>query len=213
MFRSRRIFAVCALWALLAADAGAQSWLEEYLVHRNPSFTEEGSGSCYVCHAGENMRAMNESVHGNPDNPLSPAALHECESCHGPGSIHISRAHGGRGFPPLIVFGYGDEAAPRSTQISACLYCHDGDDGTKPVTWEGTVHDRMIVKGTGCHRAHVRQDPVMERASQAEVCLHCHKTTRDGHPQVGKRVPDFSRMGCAGCHRVHRLPKTSTGGG
>ena len=201
------------LWVLLAANAGAQSWLEQYLVHRNPSFTEEGAGSCYVCHAGENMRAMTESVHGNPDNPLSPAALHECESCHGPGSIHISRAHGGRGFPPLIVFGYGDEAASRPVQLSACMYCHNGDGGSKPVPFEGTVHDRLTVNCSACHRAHVREDPVMERGSQARICLHCHAAQADSHPKVGQRVPDFDRMGCAGCHRIHRAPRDAPGGG
>lgn len=213
MYRFLPVFACCLLWALPVADAVAQSWLEDYLVHRKPSFTEEGADSCYVCHAGENMRAMTESVHGNPDTPLSPAAKHECESCHGPGSIHISRAHGGRGFPPLIVFGKGDEAAPRDTQISACLYCHDGDDGSKPVIFEGTVHDRTIVKCSSCHKAHVRADPVMERGGQAPVCLGCHSAQENGHPKVGKQVPDFNRMGCAGCHRVHRLPKNTEGGG
>ena len=213
MLHDRRVLACCALWALLAADAGAQSWLEEHLVHRNPSFTVQGAESCYVCHAGENMRAMADSVHGNPDNPLSPAARHECESCHGPGSIHISRAHGGRGFPPLIIFGYGAGAAPRSTQVSACSYCHDGEDGSKPVVFEGTDHDRSTVNCSACHKAHVREDPVMQRGSQAPVCLGCHTAQAEGHPKVGQRVPDFSRMGCAGCHRIHRMPKPAKEGG
>jgi predicted CXXCH cytochrome family protein len=201
------------LWASLAADAAAQTWFEDFFGHRKPSFTEEGAASCYLCHAGESMRAMSDSVHGNPDNPLSPAALQECESCHGPGSIHISRAHGGRGFPPLIVFGYGDGAASRDAQVGACMYCHDGHNGTEAVIFEGTVHDRMTVNCSACHRAHVRSDPVMERGSQAPVCLACHKAQEQGHPLVGRKVPDFSRMGCAGCHRVHRLPKNPDGGG
>lgn len=212
MSRTERLLLCCVLWALSAVDAAAQSWVEEYLVHRNPSFTTQGAESCYVCHAGENMRAMAGSVHGNPDNPLSPAAGHECEDCHGPGSIHISRAHGGKGFPPLIVFGYGVTAASRSKQISACMYCHDGDGGRKAVTFEGTLHDRMIINCSACHQAHVIQDPVMERGSQAQVCFGCHLAARDHHPQVGRRVPDFSRVGCAGCHRVHRLAAKTEGG-
>lgn len=212
MPRFSQIVSWCALCLIIPADAGAQSWLDDYLVHRNPSFTEQGAESCYMCHAGENMRAMADSVHGKPDNPLSPAAQHECESCHGPGSIHISRAHGGRGFPPLIEFGKGRNKAPRDTQIAACSYCHDGEDGSKPVVFEGTVHDRMMINCSSCHKAHVREDPVMVRGAQAGVCLACHKKQADEHPQVGSRVPDFDRMGCAGCHRVHRLPKNSKGG-
>ena len=61
MHRTGRYLGCCLLWTLLVTDAGAQSWLEQYLVHRNPSFTEEGADSFYVCHAGENMRAMTEA--------------------------------------------------------------------------------------------------------------------------------------------------------
>lgn len=214
MLRSSQFLCCCTLWLLFTADASAQSWLDEYLVHRNPSFTEEGAESCYMCHAGENMRAMAESVHGNAENPLSPAADHECESCHGPASIHISRAHGGKGFPLLIVFGSGEDASTRDVQISACIYCHDGDEGSQPVIFEGTVHDRTVVNCSSCHLAHVPagEDPVMTRSSQAPVCLACHQAQETEHPTVGNRVPDFGRMGCAGCHRIHRLPKNTTGG-
>jgi hypothetical protein len=31
------------------------------------------------------------------------------------------------------------------------------------------------------------------------------------HRKVGRGIPDFNRMGCAGCHRVHRLPKAKEG--
>ena len=159
------------------------------------------------------MRAMAESVHGNPENPLSPAAQNECESCHGPGSIHVSRAHGGRGFPPLIEFGKGKDKAPRATQIAACTYCHDGENNGKPFVFEGTVHDRMMINCSSCHQAHVREDPIMVRSEQATLCGRCHSKQVREHPKVGRRVPDFERMGCAGCHRVHRLPKNQQGGG
>ena len=117
------------------------------------------------------------------------------------------------GFPPLIEFGKGKNKSPRDTQIAACSYCHDGANGSKPVVFEGTVHDRLMINCSSCHQAHVREDPVMVRGSQAGVCLTCHKKQANEHPQVGKRVPDFDRMGCAGCHRVHRLPENQEGGG
>ncbi|MBT8051614.1 MAG: hypothetical protein KJO70_10490 [Gammaproteobacteria bacterium] len=186
----------------------AESWFNELLVKRAPAYTQEGAEACLACHAGEKMRAVGRSAHGDPDNPLTPFALHECESCHGRGSIHISRAHGGKGYPPLTIFGYTRGAAPRDEQVEACLDCHaDESSGIDAVPFEGTLHDKWIINCSSCHRVHAENDPVMTRRNQAEICFACHSSKKEEHPKVGKRVPDFDRMGCAGCHRVHRLPK------
>ena len=67
-------------------------------------FTSEGSERCLTCHAGESMTAVLDTPHGDATNPHTPFANYGCESCHGPGSWHISRARGGAGFPPLLGF-------------------------------------------------------------------------------------------------------------
>ena len=101
---------------------------------RTPTYTQGGAEDCLRCHSGEKMRAVQAGPHGNADHPAAPAAGQACEACHGPGSIHISRAHGGRGFPPLTVFGRGADAAPREEQLRACLGCHSsGEAGPEPV--------------------------------------------------------------------------------
>ena len=210
---SRNLFLLCLAISLFALTVSAEETADTRTHVRTPHYSEEGAESCLRCHAGGEMRAIQDGPHFNLQNPGAPAAHHYCESCHGPGSIHISRAHGGRGFPPLIEFGRGKDKSPRDTQIAACSYCHDGANGSKPVVFEGTVHDRLMINCSSCHQAHVREDPVMVRGSQAGVCLTCHKKQANEHPQVGKRVPDFDRMGCAGCHRVHRLPENQEGGG
>lgn len=93
--------------------------------------------------------------------------------------------------------------------MQVCQGCHnDGSNGIKATVWEGTLHDKWIVNCSACHEIHVDSDPVLDRRQQADVCFRCHLDKKDTHPEVGNRVPDFSRMGCAGCHRVHRLPKT-----
>lgn len=208
MFQPKReillLFVLCAF----VGDAVAQSWMNDLLVHRTPSFTEEGRDSCLVCHSGEKMRAVAKSAHGDPDNPLTPFAQHQCESCHGPGSIHVSRAHGGKGYPPLTTFGYQRGAATRDQQVEACLSCHTNEEsGIKVTPFHGTLHDKWIVNCSSCHQVHAEADPVLNRRLQADVCLACHMNQKTEHRKVGNRVPDFSRMGCAGCHRVHRLPK------
>ena len=107
----------------------------------------------------------------------------------------------------MIIFGYRSGAADRDRQVEACLGCHMGDNNGMEVTpFHGTVHDKWIVNCSSCHLVHVESDPVLTRSTQAEMCLACHQKQKDGHRKVGRDIPDFDRMGCAGCHRVHRLP-------
>lgn len=194
------LLAMCCI----APDAGANSWVNPFQVHRTPSFTAEGDASCLRCHAGEKMRAIAESAHSNAENPHSPAAQHGCESCHGPGSIHVSRAHGGRGFPPLTEFGKGKGAAPRDEQLDACLGCHAGDEtGTRTIVFRGSSHDRKSINCSTCHQAHRSEDPMRDRALQRETCFRCHSEARENHPPVRGREVNFERVSCRACHRVH----------
>jgi len=61
--------------------------------HREQVYTEGGAEACLHCHSGDKMRAVKNSSHGNMENMFTPLASQGCEACHGPGSIHISRAH------------------------------------------------------------------------------------------------------------------------
>lgn len=213
MLQSKHRAVLLLLLVALASSVHAQAWVNDLLVHRTASYTDSGAESCLVCHSGSNIRAMAANVHGDSEVAGTPAARHGCESCHGPGSIHISRAHGGKGFPPLTVFGYGPGSASRDVQLGVCFDCHSGgDEGAKAVTWDGVLHDKWIVNCSACHQSHAEVDPVLDRRQQAEVCFSCHMQQKQEHKKVGKRVPDFSKMGCAGCHRVHRAPKPEKSG-
>ena len=211
MFLLKRIVVLAFVLGCYAGNTFAQSWVNELLVHRTPSYTEGGAEDCLICHSGEKMRGVAQGPHGDTENPLTPFGQQQCESCHGACSIHISRAHGGKGYPPLTVFGHENGAAPRDVQIEACSGCHAGEGGDiKTTQFHGTLHDKWIVNCASCHQVHVEADPVLNRRTQAGVCLNCHTEQKDEHPKVGKRIPDFDRMGCAGCHKVHRLPKPET---
>ena len=213
MFSLKRNAVLFLLWVAFASNVHAQAWVNDLLVHRMPSYTEGGQEDCLVCHSGANMRAMSENVHGNAEIAGTPASKQGCESCHGPGSIHVSRAHGGKGYPPLTVFGYGPASAPRDEQVGLCMDCHGaGGEAASAVEWDGVLHDRWIVNCATCHQSHAEADPVLNRRQQAEICFSCHMKQKEGHKKVGKRVPDFSKMGCAGCHRVHRAPKPEKSG-
>jgi len=171
---------------------------------RTPSFADGGAEACLHCHSGEKMRAIVSSPHGDTETPGSPFAEHGCESCHGPGSIHVSRAHGGRGFPPLTTFGRGKDVSPREEQIHACLACHANDNtGAMRIGFIGSVHDKRTINCSTCHKAHVETDPISNKDQQAKTCYRCHRKQKEEHPRFEDKSINFDALSCSTCHDVH----------
>lgn len=201
----KRCAAIVLCFLSLHCPAAIGDWANDFLVHRTPSYTEDGAEGCLRCHSGEKMRAVGQGAHGDAGNPNSPAALHECETCHGEGSIHVSRAHGGRGFPPLMTFGRGQGTAPRETQLQTCLCCHEsGDTGNKPIVFLGSVHDRGPINCSTCHQVHAGQDAMRDRSEQSRTCFRCHRKVKEEHPPFRGRAVNTERARCASCHDVHQ---------
>lgn len=172
---------------------------------RTPIYTEDGATGCLRCHSGEKMRAVAISPHGNMEVSELPVANHECESCHGPGSIHVSRAHGGRGFPPLTTFGRGSKVSPREEQLDACLSCHEsGIAGLDPIPSGGSAHDRKTINCSTCHQVHVETDPISDREHQKKTCFRCHRKQKEEHPRFEDKSIDFDALSCSTCHDVHQ---------
>jgi len=173
-----------------------------------PNYTTEGSEACLRCHSGEAMHAMAVSVHSVLNSPESPVPSYGCESCHGPGSFHVSRAHGGKGFPAVATFGRGSGVAGREEQIETCLACHEnGSGGSDPILWWGSVHDRRNINCSKCHLIHTESDPIKEKEQQDKVCFKCHKKQKRIHPEFENKDIDFAAYTCSTCHDVHNKMK------
>lgn len=199
----------CLVLVLFALPAMAQELSEPSRGKRIPIYTEEGAAACLRCHAGSEMRAVQDGPHFDIKNPGAPAANQYCESCHGPGSIHVSRAHGGRGFPPLTAFGRGKDKAPREEQIHACMQCHGAADKvSKTIGFYGSPHDRNSINCSTCHTVHAVTDPVSERETQVAICYRCHRRTKTDHPRFEADSMNIDVLKCSDCHDVHRpLPE------
>lgn len=171
---------------------------------RTPVYTQEGSEACLRCHSGEAMRTIASGPHGDTENSSAPFATQGCESCHGPGSIHVSRAHGGRGFPPLTAFGRGSGTAPREEQLHACLTCHAEElADTGSIAFIGSVHDKRTINCSTCHKLHVEFDPVSDKDEQANTCYRCHRRQKEEHSRFEGKSINFDALSCSTCHDVH----------
>ena len=167
------------------------------------SFTEGGTQACLRCHGGETMTVMSETAHGNLDNPHSPYAQQGCESCHGPGSLHVSRARGGAGFPALIRFGSRDA---RPEQKAACLSCHAEDLGTlEGMAWTDSLHDTPRMTCSNCHQLHTLENRQADRGQQTQGCASCHEDQMASHPRFEDKGIVFDQLTCYDCHDVHQL--------
>jgi DmsE family decaheme c-type cytochrome len=50
---------------------------------------------------------------------------------------------------------------------------------------------------------HVKQDPVLSKVSQPEICFACHKTERAQTHRVSTHPLDAGKMACSDCHNPH----------
>jgi DmsE family decaheme c-type cytochrome len=167
-------------------------------------YTQDGSEGCLSCHGADRMTLIAATPHGDTNNPDAPFALQGCESCHGPGSLHVSRARGGTGLPALLRFG---DRTTRTQQTAACLECHAQDmGGTKGMKWAGSLHDTPRITCVTCHVVHAEENSLADQSKQTAKCARCHKEKITNHKGFGQAGSRFEKLSCYDCHDVHQLP-------
>ncbi len=199
------------LFFMLPGPAFAQETGQTTTAHGKQVFTRGGAETCLRCHSGEKMHAIKNSAHGNMENVFTPLASKGCEACHGPGSIHVSRAHGGAGFPEMINFGRGSNVSPRDVQIEACLACHHEEKGGKlAIEWHNSSHNRKNISCTRCHTIHIETDPMQDADQQVALCNRCHRKDLEKHRRFEEASIDFESLACGTCHNVHEAFERKT---
>jgi predicted CXXCH cytochrome family protein len=170
-----------------------------------------GNQTCYDCHTNY-VRAFSFSPHARIHTPTSQVPGNSgCESCHGPGSLHVASG-GGRG--QLIVNPGRDSQACFNCHLEThaqfnlpqhhpvregkmnCVQCHDphGFDIMKPA--RGLAMSRVNESCAECHREQTRQT-VFRHEALREGCTTCHQP----HGSVNNKMlvqPDSNL--CLRCH-------------
>ncbi len=149
-----------------------------------------GMETCATCHVKQ-YEEFKHSTHARIAVPDDASHAQGCETCHGPGSLHVE-AGGGRGVGGIIN--------PRKDP-STCFACHLD----KKAEFRLPYHHPVIEGKMGCvdcHNPHgedVRPWSATSLTDINETCFKCHKEQRG--PFVWEH--EALREGCTTCHKVH----------
>ncbi len=148
-----------------------------------------GMETCASCH-DKQYKEFQKSTHARINIPGETKAQ-GCETCHGPGSLHVE-AGGGKGVGGIIN---------PSKDPSTCFSCHSD----KKLEFR-LPHHHPVLEGkmscSDCHSAHgteVRPWSSTSMQDVNETCFKCHKDQRG--PFVWEH--EALREGCTTCHKVH----------
>jgi DmsE family decaheme c-type cytochrome len=160
-----------------------------------------GSQVCLGCHVSQ-AAAFNQTLMGRVfRNPRNAQERANCETCHGPGSLHV-KAGGGRGVGGIISFRADDTSRTVDQNNAICLTCHERGDRTY---WKGSPHEKRDVACGDCHQVMQRVSTKFQLAkgTELETCFQCHKDKRSQALRSAHMPLREGKMTCSDCHNPH----------
>jgi hypothetical protein len=151
-----------------------------------------GDATCLACHTG--ISASDVSLF-----PQSPHNHIDCETCHGPGYLHVR--NGGQG--GILIENPGDQ--PFTQAINFCADCHEDQvDG-----FLKTAHgEEQVFNCSGCHDVHrpealavATETELLDIPGYAALCGDCHVVQTDTFLLSGHAT--LQAATCRACHNMH----------
>lgn len=195
--RHLRLGLLRAILIATAVCGAGSSFAEETSDHAalppSTTYSEGGTKTCMKCHDDEHAVTIMSGPHGMAGDARTPAANKGCESCHGPAGEHSKKE---KQFRAAQTFG-GDDAA---AEAEVCMGCHGKGDQQHFLTSE---HSRSDVACNDCHKVHEREDKALNRLTQAEVCVDCHKDQKANMNKFSRHPIREGKVACTDCHNTH----------
>jgi len=180
---------------------GEKAKVEKTIVKAEGEATYVGAQVCMGCHVAQ-AAAFNQTLMGRVfRNPRNAQERANCETCHGPGSLHV-KAGGGRGVGGLYSFRLDDASHTIEQNNGVCLSCHERGDRTY---WRGSPHEKREVACANCHQVMQRVSPKhqLAKGTELETCFQCHKDKRTQALRSAHMPLREGKMTCSDCHNPH----------
>jgi len=164
-----------------------------------------GAEECKPCHEAR-WEAFQKSAHGRAAMDQKVVAdVVGCESCHGPGSLHV--AAGGDKDDPGFKTIRNLKNLPAAAASEICASCHKAGE---QFYWQHSDHARNGVACIKCHSIHdpknVGAGPMLTASDVNHLCVTCHKDKRAAMARSGHMPLREGSMNCADCHNPHGAP-------
>ncbi len=179
---------------LVAAIAAASLGLVGATETDQP-YSGKGAEACLKCHGTEKILGIEKTAHWKADDPRTPAAKQQCESCHGPSKKHME-------FPIQVgnISFSNSSKTPVPERNQICLTCHD--QGPR-AHWKESAHGKFFAC-TNCHVIHQAKGPMLDHSSQVAFCTMCHPAILTNAPEnAPHRLTGENAMYCTQCHNPH----------
>jgi predicted CXXCH cytochrome family protein len=169
--------------------------------------TYVGSDTCAECHD-----QVVYSVHGRLAEFERWGTGEGCESCHGPGSLHIESTE------PSDIGSFLQ--LPAEEAAALCTNCHQHEQA---MHWAGSIHAMNGLTCVDCHEIHKARDTVeilqrnrlatfhqnaqptrgLLKAPEAKLCFECHQNVIPKMQYPSHHPVREGFMSCSSCHQVH----------
>lgn len=149
--------------------------------------------------AGPPQKVGNETCLGCHDIAASfshnPHAKQECESCHGPGSVHVDSG----GEDKSTSF----KAHPPRWANGQCLSCHGQNHEISD--FHKGAHGKGGLACTSCHQIHAERVrfALLKTEQEVDLCVGCHQTARADFLKPFHHPVLEQAMKCTDCHSPH----------
>ncbi len=159
-----------------------------------PGAVYVGSNTCLECH--EDLAADRYNVHMRIASFEVPGGYKTgCESCHGPGSLHVD----GEGDTEKILR-YASEGLEPEEVAGVCTQCHNAGPH---LGWAGSAHSEHEVACTTCHRVHRNRNKKLLSEKEQMLCAQCHRDIEAQSYFMSHHPIKEGKMGCSDCHNPH----------
>ena len=210
----RRVFWHLPLVIGAAALLGlAPTVAAQTTAHPNPPGTVAGHATyvgmqaCQDCHEAQFTTWEHNPHHGAQIDANPTGKEVQCESCHGPGSLHVE-AGGDKDNPAFQTIRALKKMKPEDAS-DVCSTCHRTSE---QMHWPTSMHARSGVSCTDCHSIHEPKDPggqmLLQARTATDQCVKCHHDKRAELAHSAHMPIREGGMTCADCHNPHGSPCT-----